>query len=140
MPLGYLKDVALQVTRALPNAATTVKPAAGLDIGPITSQGQFAPCIEGELLLEAPALTVTELPNAATVIYDIIESANADLSSSTIVAKAAITQTGSGGAGAVAATFRHRPKIGSARYLGFQATGVAATLAATATGTMSYVS
>lgn len=140
MPLGYLKDVALQVTRALPSGAVSVTPAAGIDLGPVTSQGQFAPQPHGELLLEAPVLTVTELPNAATVIYDIIESANSDLSAPTVVCTAIMTQLGAGGAGAAAASVRYRPKMGCARYYGFKATGVAATLAATKTGTMSYVS
>ena len=140
MPVPNMRDANLKLSLVLPSGAVTTTVAAGLDIGPVTTQGQFVNANSGEFLLEAPALTVTELPNAATVIYDLITSASANMGTPTVVDTNILTQTGSGGAGAVAATKRVKlPSNIGQQYVGFRATGVAATLAATKSAVMTYV-
>ena len=135
-----MRDANLKLSLVLPSGAVTTTVAAGLDIGPVTTQGQFVNANSGEFLLEAPALTVTELPNAATVIYDLITSASANMGTPTVVDTNILTQTGSGGAGAVAATKRVKlPSNIGQQYGGFRAPGVAATLAATKSAVMTYV-
>ena len=133
-----MRDANLSVKVALPvGAVTVVSPS--LAIGPITSKGDYEPSIESEFLLEAPALAVGALPNATTVTYDIVTSPNADLSSSTVLSKGAIIQTGAGGVGAAAASIRYNPPSNVLRYLGFQATGVATVAASGSNGVMTYV-
>jgi hypothetical protein len=140
MPVPNMRDANLKLSLVLPSGAVTTTVAAGLDIGPVTAQGQFVNANNGELLLEAPALTTTQLPNAATVVYDLISSASANMSSPTVIDSAMLTQTGAGGTGASATTKRVKlPTDIANRYVGFRATGVAATLAATASATMTYV-
>ena len=113
-----MKDKGLQVTKTLPNGAAAVTTTA-IDLGHNTT-GQFlAQC---ELLIESPLLDVTDLANAATLKFDIVSSANADLSSPTIVAQAVMTQTGAGGVGAAAQSVRFRPATDSQRYVGVRAT------------------
>lgn len=113
-----MKDTGLQVTKALPNGAASVTTDA-IDLGH-GANGQFlAQC---ELLIEAPALVVGDLADAATMKFDIVQSANSDLSSPTVVAKEVLVQTGAGGVGAAAAAARFRPATNSARYVGVKAT------------------
>lgn len=139
MPRPNVRDANLAVSIAGPVGAVTVITATGIDIGPLTSMGDFAPCVDGELLLEVPAQAVGALPNATTITYDIVESATSVLGSPVVVRKAAIIQTGAGGVGAAAASVRYRPATNAARYYGFQATGVATVSAAGTSGKLSYV-
>lgn len=140
MPVPNMRDANLKLSLTLPSGAVTATVAAGLDIGPVTSQGNFGPEIDGEFLLEAPALTTTQLPNAATLIYDVIESAAPNMGTPTVLQANVLTQTGAGGVGCAAATMRFAPPTNAAkRYYGFRATGVTATLAATASATMTYM-
>jgi hypothetical protein len=113
-----VRDANLVLTRALPNGAATVT-STSIDLQQ-TARGDLTGNME--ILVSAPALTVGELANAATVRYDIITSANADLSSPTIVYSGLLTQTGAGGVGAAAATARCRLPSSTQRYLGFTAT------------------
>lgn len=137
MPAPNMRDATLKQTLVLPSGAVTTTVAAGLDIGPLTTQGQFAPEIDYDVLLESPAMTVTELPNAATVSYDLICSASANMSSPTVMQSAFLVVTGAGGVGAAATSKRFDIPSGVLQYFGFRATGVAATLAATKSATLS---
>lgn len=119
MSRPHLADALLQASIALPNgAATVVSPAIDLQVLDGSSEFQA----QTELRVAVPALTVTQLPNTQTMTYDVIESANADLSSPVVVAAGVFVQTGSGGAGAVVGSFRYRPASNASRYLGYRAT------------------
>ncbi len=131
-----IKDELLKVTRALPNGAAAVTSGA-LDTGKGSSRDdQLA---QMELLLSAPALTVTEQPNSKTMIYDIVGSDNADLSAPSVTVTAIITQTGAGGVGAAAQTKRYRIPSDGPRYWGFIATGSASGNSTTASATLQMV-
>jgi hypothetical protein len=113
-----LKDAALKFSRALPasTSAVTSSGAGIIDTEVTTAQGT---CPIKELLLTYPALTTGQLPDTKVMVYKLIQSANADLSSpSDVYGTAIITQTGAGGAGAAGGTKRIKPPSDSLRYLG----------------------
>lgn len=119
MSARAMRDALKKVTKALPNgAASTTSDAISLEK---TTRGDEIRDIE--LLLSVPALAVGPMANGKTMIYDIIYSANADLSDPTTYMAAAITQTGAGGAGAGAATKRLKLPSDAACYWGVKATG-----------------
>jgi len=112
------KDTELKRTKALPNgAASTTCDAFDLGHG---SHGDFL--ADAELKISAPAVVVGDLANGDTLKYDVIHSDNADLSSSSALIAAAITQTGAGGAGAAAATYVCRLPVDVKRYVGVKCT------------------
>lgn len=111
-------DKLLQVTRALPNGAANVT-STSIDLGHGANGGNLA---DHEFLIEAPAVNTTQLPNAQTLIYDVVTSDNADLSSPTTAVTAALTQTGAGGVGAAAASQRVRLPTDCKRYVGLKCT------------------
>lgn len=117
-----VRDASMKATRALPNGAAAVTQTAGIDLQNST-RGDFVAPIE--FLLSAPAMGATPMPDAKTMKYDIIHSDNADLSSPATLIAAAITQTGAGGVGCAAATYRWRPPTNVKRYVGVKATGSA---------------
>ena len=117
MPRG-VRDALKRVTKALPNGAAAVTTDA-IDLEKGANGDHVAGC---ELLIEAPALTVGELANAATVKYDVVTSDNADLSAPTVVAKEVLTQTGADGAGAAASSVRFAFPTNVKRYVGVKAT------------------
>lgn len=113
-------------TLALPSAAnTTVTANTSLDTEASSIADFIAYC---ELLLTAPALNTTQLPNAATMTYNVVASANSNLAGAVVITggQSVIVQTGAGGAGAAAATGRIRlpSNIGATgRYIGLQEVG-----------------
>ena len=110
-----VRDANLQITTPLPNGAATVV-SASIDTGKSTTAGkQLA---EFEFALTAPALTTGQLPDGQTITYDILGSANADLSSPIVLSAGAIVQTGAAGAGAATAVRRHRLSTVAPRYTG----------------------
>lgn len=114
------RDGQLKLSLALPNGAATTT-SASLDTGKVTAAGsQTAPF---EVLLTAPALATAAMPDAKTMTYDILGSANADLSSPTVLSAGAIVQTGASGAGAASKTTRFRLPTNAPRYFGFRAVG-----------------
>ncbi len=117
---GYsVRDNAHKVTKALPNGAAATTSDA-IDLG-LTARSDFtAPC---ELLITAPALGATPLPDAKTMKYDILMSDQSNLGTPTTLVAAAITQTGASSAGAVGAEYRFRLPTGVKRYIGVKATG-----------------
>lgn len=125
------RDGQLKVTAALPNGAANIT-STSIDLTE-TSAGDL---VAGELLLSAPAMNTTQMPDAKTMTYDLLSSVNADLSSPTTLVAGAIVQTGAGGVGCAAATFRYRPATTVKRYVGFKATGSAAGNSTTANGTL----
>ncbi len=128
--LPGLQDASLTLTLALPSAAsTTVTSATGIDTG-VTTGDAIQPG-QIEFLLSAPALNTTQLPDTKTVTYNVIVSAASTLGTPTTMLAAVITQTGAGGVGAAAATYRFRlpsslPGTAS-RYVGFTAVTGSAT-------------
>lgn len=117
-----LKDAKLKKNKALPNgAAATTTDAIDLGHG---SGGELVADVE--FVINAPALGATPLPDGKTMIYAVVESDNADLSSPTVVYDRVLVQTGAGGAGAVAASKRFRLPTTVKRYIGVRATGSAA--------------
>lgn len=120
--MGFnVKDAALKVTKALPNgAASTTTDAIDLGHG---SLGDFL--ANTEFKISAPALVVGDLANGATMKYDLIQSDNADLSSSSNIVDDIIIQTGADGAGAAAATYQGRLPVDVKRYIGVKATNSA---------------
>lgn len=132
-----LRDASLLITRALANGAANVT-STGIDTGKTTAQGQ-APGA-AELLLSAPAMNTTQMPDAKTMKYDIVEADSADLGTNPVtVVAAAITQTGAGGVGCAAATYRYRVASDGKRYVGFKATGSASGDSTTASATLEVV-
>lgn len=116
---GYaVGDAALRKSKALPNGAASITSDA-IDLG----QGPGAANVaDYEIYLEAPALNATQLPNTQTMTYDLVTSANADMSSPTVVQAGALVQTGAGGVGAAAAEIGLRLPLEAERYVGVKAT------------------
>jgi hypothetical protein len=130
-----VKDANLIVTKPLPNGAATTTSGA-IDLGDRSTGDFVADC---EAVIDAPALTTAELPDTQTVTYNLIHSANADLSGPVVLGSAVIVQTGAGGAGAAAASARRRLPSDVKRYVGLQQVKTGAANAGTKSGTLSLV-
>jgi len=120
MTRPLLADAALLVTKALPNGAAATTSDA-IDLG--DASGDFRAATE--LLIKAPALGATPLPDTKTMTYQIIGSSASNLSGATILADQVLVQTGADGAGAAAAEARWRPPSNAPRYIAVKATGSA---------------
>ncbi len=121
-----VRDANQKLTLALPNAAnTTVNTTTSLD----TMAGSHADFTAmAELLVTAPALNTTQLPNSATMTYNVIASANSNMAGATVIQPNAIIQTGAGGAGTNNAGSTARVRLptniaATGRYIGLQAVG-----------------
>lgn len=117
-PAHTLRDAAVQQLIALPAAASTNVTSQPIDTqnGP---NGHFlAPC---ELVIEAPALSTTILPNAAVATYKVVHGdavdANGNIVSPVDLIASAHVQTGAGGAGAAAAEKRYRLPVNVKRFV-----------------------
>jgi hypothetical protein len=134
-----VRDANLKLTLALPSAAsTTVNTNTSLDTE-CTSAGDFV--ANTELLLSAPVLNTTVLPDTKTMTYNLIASANSNMAGAVVVLNQVIVQTGAAGAGAAAATARVRLPTDITktygRYVGLQAvSGANTTTAAASSGTL----
>ena len=134
-----VRDALTRLTLALPNGAATAYATPGIDLGALSTSGRnLADC---ELLLSAPALTTGQQPDAKTLIYSIlIDTVDPIDASSTVMNLSVLTQTGAGGAGAAAATWRGKIptvfSLASARIVGFRAIGSAAGDASAASATL----
>jgi hypothetical protein len=113
-----VRDANLSVSRALPNGAAGVTSTA-INLKKGGTDDFVAPC---DVLIEAPALTTSELADSATVKYDVIHSDNADLSSPVTLCSTVLTQTGAGGAGAAAASARLGLPSNVKQFIGLKAT------------------
>lgn len=121
MPAPNVKDAELIETKALPNGAGSTNTDA-FDLG-MGEQGQFA--ANCELVIDAPALVVGDLADAATMKYSVQMDSDAGFGSPTTIYPDVITQTGAGGAGAAAASRRVRLPTNCERYVRVRATNSA---------------
>lgn len=135
--MGFnLKDVLLKVTRALNASASSTVKSGSIDLG-LTGKDDFA--ADCEFKVSAPAVNATMAPDTRTFTYDVIHSDNSDLSSSSVIYTAVITQTGASSAGAAAADATVRLPVDCKRYVGIQirtsaSTGDASSVSATFEG------
>ncbi|MBN2132872.1 MAG: hypothetical protein JW741_25460 [Sedimentisphaerales bacterium] len=109
-----IKDASFVKTIALGTADATVV-TVGMDLGALTARG--ARLEDCELLIEAPALDTTQLPNGDTNTYSIETDDDVAFGSAKIVANGVIIQTGAGGVGAAAATARFKIPSDCERYI-----------------------
>jgi hypothetical protein len=108
-----VRDAALKSSDTLPNAANTTVNGTAIDLGPIT--GISSRNERSEVLLSAPAQTVTTLPNADTLTFALQSSNTANFATNTTLVTNAIVQTGN--AGAAATTFRYKVPSNCQRYI-----------------------
>jgi hypothetical protein len=108
-------DATLKSTDALPDAASATVGGTPIDLGPIT--GISARSEKVEALLSVPALTTVMLPDAKTMTYSIEAASDSAFTNPITLAGSCIVQTGAGGAGAAANTFRMKIPGNCARYL-----------------------
>lgn len=113
-------DANLQKTTALPNGAAAVN-SASIDLGH-TEEGAAPPC---ELELVAPLLTVTEQPDAKTMIYTLEDSADDSSFAVLATGQVVMVQTGASSSGAAAETTRIGIPSNCRRYIRITATGSA---------------
>jgi len=120
---GYnLRDGLLKQTAALAASAGATQTTA-FDLGE-SSRGDLVARME--LLITAPVLTTTQLPDGKTVTYSVEQSTDNFVSNTVVLADKLLIQTGASGAGAAAATQRYRPPTNVSRYLRVKATTGAA--------------
>ncbi len=112
-----LRDAQLEITQTLPDGEGTAM-SASIDLGN-SNRGSFvADC---ELLVEAPALDANDLPDGETMVYDLFHDDDPAFGTEELLANV-ITQTGAGGAGALAAESRYRFPTNVKRYIRIKAT------------------
>jgi hypothetical protein len=97
----YFRDALLSKTHILPAGASLTTTTDSLDLGLSKQAGSLD--LKAQLLVEADALTTTQLPDDKTVTYDIYHDDDSTFATETIFAGAVVKQTGAGGAGAAAA-------------------------------------
>jgi hypothetical protein len=114
-------DVLLKQVHVLPTSAAAAS-SSGIDLMN-SSTGDFL--AEGDLSIDAPALSTTELPDTKTMTYTIEHDTDPAFGTTTTLATIG-TQTGAGGVGAAAAQYRYRPPETVKRYVRATATLVAA--------------
>ncbi|MEO0586364.1 MAG: hypothetical protein AAF078_01870 [Planctomycetota bacterium] len=107
------QDAKLSASIALPNGAATVNSAV-IDIQNSASGDFLAGC---EFVIEAPALTVGQLPNSQTMTYSLTQSDDPAFGSSEILSQNTLVQLGADGAGAALAEARFRPPTNVKRYV-----------------------
>lgn len=125
-------DASVKKTRALPNGAATVS-SEGIDLGHGSRGDHLA---EVELQIEAPALVVGDLADAATMTYDVYHDSDAAFGSEALLMDNVITQTGAGGAGAAAQTKAVRLPVDVNRYVRVKVTNSGAGDASDKTATI----
>ena len=92
----YIKDLDMQVTSAMPAAASTTVNGSALDLGALTAQGSRPPNLE--LISTIPALSTTILPNTRTMTITLQASDDSAFGSG-VVDLASLVLTGAGGVG-----------------------------------------
>lgn len=110
-----VKDAALLVTRALPSAASSTVYSNGIDLGALTGRGMRPSNVE--LVVEAPALNSSQLPNGTTMKYSVQQDDDPAFGSPETLFADAIVQTGAGGIGAGSVVGRGRLPSDCKRYL-----------------------
>jgi len=122
MPGFLVKDKQLSVTKALPNGAATAA-SNGIDLGLSEKADNHMPL---EILIEAPALDATAMPNGKTMVYAVFHAADEAFATETAVYGNVLTQAGAGGVGCAAASKRVALPSDVKRYIRVKATGSAA--------------
>jgi hypothetical protein len=131
-----LRDALLKQTAALPNgAATTQTTAIQITTNPVNSEFLAK---NTELLLEAPAVSTTELADTQTITYT-IEGSTDNSTFVAVTGAAQLVQTGAGGVGAVAGSLRFRPPTNAYKYYRGKAVKAGASNASTSSMTFSVV-
>lgn len=126
-----LGDAQHSKTKALPSGASTIY-SDPVDRGPAADRDlHLAPC---ELQVDAPALAVGQLADASTMTY-LVQHSDDDSTYVTINPSVGV-QTGAGGAGAAAATYRYALPSTVKRYVRVGATNSGADDAKDASLTM----
>lgn len=124
VPVFGRLDASLIKTKALPEAAGTGTATETVYTDAIdtmkTEHGHQLANVEYEIV--APALVVGDLANGDTMTYDVQVDDDAEFGSATTLIAGAIVQTGAGGAGAAAATYRFRLPHDCPRYVRVAAT------------------
>jgi len=133
---GYnVRDAALKKVSALPNGAVTTT-TTGID----TENGTFGDCVaEVEALLSVPALTTGELPDAQTITYTIEHDTDAAFGTAVKLFDTFV-QTGAGGAGAAANSFRTKLPTSVKRHIRAKAVKTGASNASTKSMTIEVLS
>jgi len=130
---GRLKDKQILQEDSLPTADGTAYSTA-IDLGALASYtlnpspgGRFV----GELLIEIPALTTTQLPDDDTITFSILSETTLDANgidgNSTVEAADIAKVTGAGGAGISATNFRYGIYSNFPRYIGVKAVAAGGT-------------
>lgn len=121
MPNPAFKDYLLRdASTALPNGAASTTSDV-FDLGLNASRGQTPGGFE--IVISAPALGATPLPNAKTMIYSVECDDDPAFGSPTVLIPSVITQLGAGGVGDAAKVARVRLPNGCERYVRVKATG-----------------
>jgi len=120
------------VTRALPAAASSTVNSTSFDLGDAIAGVPFVTTETINLVVIAPALTTTILPDTRTMTYTVQDSAD-DSSYAAIGTLAAQVQTGAGGAGAATATYTFKLPPNTRRYIRLSIASGASTTDASAT-------
>lgn len=126
-----LKDKSLIITTALPNGAASTS-STGIDLVAGTVGDNLA---DVEFVVEAPALTTSQLGDGQTITYIVETDNDSAFGSATTVISSLILQTGAGGAGDGAETARFRLPSNCERYVRVKATKTGASNASTASFT-----
>ena len=113
-----VKDYGARITKTLP-ASNTVAYTAAIDLGH-DATGRVP--VGTEILIEAPALAVGELSNAATMTYVVQHDTDSAFGTAVSLYGTVLTQTGASGAGAAAATKRVALPSDCKRYIRVAAT------------------
>jgi hypothetical protein len=108
------QDAELNVSRALPAAASATVNSSAIDLGHATGEKLHADC---EFEVVAPALTTTMAPDTRTMTYKIQHDTDPAFGTAVDIAPTFIVQTGAGGAGAAAETKRWRAPSDVKRYV-----------------------
>tara|TARA_R110000765_G_scaffold39279_4_gene85530 strand:- start:417 stop:845 length:429 start_codon:yes stop_codon:yes gene_type:complete len=119
-------DADLETTIALADGAAGVN-SASIDTG------AGVHIVGRQIEVEAPAMNVTEMPDAKTMIYDIQDSADDSSFADISELVAVITQTGAGGVGCATSVNRIGLPADHRRYVRLSPTGSASGDATTAT-------
>jgi hypothetical protein len=113
--MGYnIRDLQKKVTKALPSSASGTVHTDAIDTEN-SARGDFTAALE--LLISAPALTTTMLPDTKTCTYKIEHDTDSAFGTVADLYPSVIVQTGANSGGAAAATFRTKLPTNVKRYV-----------------------
>ena len=113
-------DSSVKKTKALPDAGGGSVTSDLIDLGLGAFGDHLGDC---ELLITAPALDATQLPDSETMTFDVVHGASSVPGSASTLYGSVLTQTGDDSLpGSAADTVRVRLPVDVARYVGVKAT------------------